>query len=794
MGSAGNATKPVQASASSIPLPSSSSGLPSARPASVPVRQGQSSKAQGGVPVSVSAMPSSPAPAQSAVPLPSVSSAAASPISVGGAPLTSPQVGAVSGALPGMNSALPETTGTLPSMTSTTSAAGDNTLAANNDIVAELTGPTNIKAMLTSWGAGIGFALLAALILFGADFWLEKMVYRPSFGYVNGATLLQDAFEKSVDHPNLLFGVFVYLLTTGSGGAFSVKTWAESSHSNLLGARLFGFSGINFVGVALLVGAAFGMFIFARKAMAHNKWAGAAGSAIVGVATGLVYLLVAAIGSMTYFMPLGDLASAFFNTNQSVNSHGTFETTVSTMTWPTFVVPFLLAILGAFVGYALGEYAGDAGNVFAAAWRWMHRTRGFVRTIAEAGLVYFPVFVVLGICLDLLGAVSFGSKYHMRGIELVFDMLFLFPNNVLGRFVGSSLGGTFYRPMIGSTLHTSFFGTIGSLGLPASLMSYGLGFIVFLLCTLYLALRASARNLQDRSNAVWQNTWKSPAVMAAIWIVLLVCSMSVSSVKMNPYMGIGSAMRRFGITLPSLQTSLSGFEPWYVLVAAAWMFAIEALAMSVGPMIVTKMPSLMTILKGGLVQPVLVDVAARVNALDGYGDRNKAAYIDAGSFVARLQAHQVDATLGNAKPNGMAASMFFKVSSGNPAPTTTPATGSLPGLGSLANSNPMAGATPLAGAGSGMSGMQDVGAQAMGTADSDMQPASSALSSFSDSSSTGPAVTPSVSAPASTGAMPASGTSASPNLAATGPATAAPAAEHLPGLADLEALRNEQGM
>ena len=79
----------------------------------------------------------------------------------------------------------------------------------------------------------------------------------------------------------------------------------------------------------------------------------------------------------------------------------------------------LLAAIGAFFGYLLAQYASDSNNVFTAAWKWAHRTRGFVRTLLDAAFIYAVVFTVIGfICLIMLS-----SSLHNGQMFMLFPIL-----------------------------------------------------------------------------------------------------------------------------------------------------------------------------------------------------------------------------------------------------------------------------------------------------------------------------------------------------------------------------------
>ena len=57
--------------------------------------------------------------------------------------------------------------------------------------------------------------------------------------------------------------------------------------------------------------------------------------------------------------------------------------------------------------------------MFTAAWKWAHRTRGFVRTLLDAAFIYAVVFTVIGfICLIMLS-----SNLHNGQMFMLFPIL-----------------------------------------------------------------------------------------------------------------------------------------------------------------------------------------------------------------------------------------------------------------------------------------------------------------------------------------------------------------------------------
>ncbi|MDF7663263.1 zinc-ribbon domain-containing protein [Bifidobacterium sp. ESL0763] len=835
------------AAASAVPVPGPSgptgaAGAGDQAPLSVPLPGSRSGNIPGsasaGVPQASSAMASSATSAQaplpaaasvssqsSATPIPSTA-AFATPSN--GAAGTLPGAGTAAGtALPGAG--VGTAAGTLPGAVPMAAGSGSS---AGKSLLAELTDARNIKGMLTSWGIGLGASLVAALIVLGD---LALALAKAPWAMLFSNTSMDQMLYASTNHglawggPRGVIKVLAFLLSTGAGGGMRMKVWVASNHAHLIGVKSFAFGNVNLVGVALLLGAAFGMFIFARKANVHCKWAGLAGSAIVGVATGAVYLLVAGVFPLSGILDYGDLRTALTGA-VSLGSHSDgsmFYAIASTLTWPTFVVPFLLAGFGAFVGYVLGEYASDAGNVFAAAWRWGHRARGGIRTFVEACWVYFLGalgVLVVNVVLVVITLRSSGANIGVQLLNIVTGL----PGNELGMQSAYSLGGQFGQGVNGQTTHLTLFSNYNN-------VLYWLYFVVFLLLTVYLALRASVRNMQDRANAEWRHTWKAPAMMAGTWVVLIaLCGWSMVSCKLDPNSTEYALAERFGIG-DEAHTLSNGIELWYVVVIAAWVFVIEAVAMTVGQQVAARFPALMKVLKGGLVRPIPVEVMLRVRSLDGYGTTYGSQFTDPDLFVAMIGAGQIAAKPMNMPSSMSSATAAFRA--GAPAasgamPGSAASSGALPGLGtplpgsgSLPGAaSPMTGATgsyqpqspapaavpdassaagaassPLPGSGSMPSQPQAMdGAPSMDGAqptEASSVPASAPMAPTASSAPFDPSASPMpVAAP-----TPVPDASPAPSAPAAGETPAAPEAApaadvHLPGLADLERLRNGGGM
>lgn len=238
-------------------------------------------------------------------------------------------------------------------ITQQTASAGAPQLAPDPTITA-LTTPASVKTMGVSLGIGLAaslvFALLGSIIflLLGHDIDSELS----NIPNLSNSVDLFTSFGGSYSTPNF-FQVLVTVLVLGVSDSLNVTTSADGFSLGDLsnGADAHLYLPIGLPGVALAIGAAFGAYMLAHKSALHFKWTGAISSAIVGVLSGLVVVILAAIfpakigGSYAYYSASASLSGASFR---------------------TFFMAFLLAGLGALAGYALAQFAPDSNNMFSA--------------------------------------------------------------------------------------------------------------------------------------------------------------------------------------------------------------------------------------------------------------------------------------------------------------------------------------------------------------------------------------------------------------------------------------------
>ena len=444
----------------------------------------------------------------------------------------------------------------------------------SNATVKELTAPAVLQTAGVSLGIGLGSAVVIALIsaivcLAGSSQAFSGM---GQFSSVMSYSGMGD-LSSMVSGLNF-FQLLVMSLIMGVSGAFSLSASAAGiSLDSLANVSLSMPVGLS--GVALMVGAAFGAYWFARKSGIRFAWTGAISAAAVGLVTSILYLVLGAVFPLSL-----SVASGGYGASASLVG----------ATFRTFLMTFLIAGLGALAGYALAQFAPDSSNVFIAAWRWMHRTRGFVRTIAESVMVYAVVFTVIGVIALIAMAISGKDP---SALALVF---FLFPFLPIATFAIGALGSLDVTITGQQSTGISVFAS----GMGNARWVFVALVVVFIVATLYIALRAAARNMYDRAYAEWKHSWKSPVAALVAWLVIdfAVASMNVTASVSTQ----GSFSAAFG---PAM---------WFFLVAAIWAFLVEVVALTFGPTLVTSMPGLWKVFVGGTVQQTPQNVADYVAA------------------------------------------------------------------------------------------------------------------------------------------------------------------------------------
>lgn len=426
----------------------------------------------------------------------------------------------------------------------------------------EIVTPSSLKAMGSSLGFGLGAALVLALANAGVLAAVSQGAMSSMMNNLGDFSELLDVKSSNFFH------TVITMLVAGVAGSFSLKASALGVSTDDLGAKISMWLPMSLSGVALLIGAAFGAYFIAHRVGIRFKFTGIASAGVVGLATGLVYIALGALFPMSSSASMG-IAKG--------------EAALNGATVRTFIMAFVISAFGSLLGYALAQYASDSTNVFRAAWRWGHRLRGPARTFVEAFSIYAIAYTIIGLIALVVVSIYVKTPVAILLVPVVMPYL----QFILLDF--SSFGGI---ATSGSDNAVSI--TFGSL-FSAKPWVFILAAVIFILITFYIALRASARASQDKFYAKWEHTWKAPVGMFALWLL-------VTFVLAN--MGMSASSDSGSLAIVS----------WFPLVAAAWAFVIEAVAMTFGPALLVSMPGLWQFVRGGCVEATPQSINAYVDA------------------------------------------------------------------------------------------------------------------------------------------------------------------------------------
>lgn len=162
-------------------------------------------------------------------------------------------------------------------------------------------------------------------------------------------------------------------------------------------------------------------------------------------------------------------------------------------------------------------------------------------------------------------------------------------------------------------------------------------FVLFIIATIYIALRETARNMYDPYYAKWENTWKAPVAVMVFWLVAeFLCTNFLAGYSSN---------------------TVSTMVPmWYFIVAGVWAFLVEVIAMTFGPTLVASTPGLWKILVGGTVQQTPQNVVDYVKACDPHFGQPKAARTAASAQTTQTAQYNAQYNAQYANPSAPATS------------------------------------------------------------------------------------------------------------------------------------------
>lgn len=414
--------------------------------------------------------------------------------------------------------------------------------------------PQQLAAFGTSTGVGLGAAIVMAL-----------------FGLLISWSSLQNVIDSSgMNEPltnlNFFHRLGVYL-ALGNSGSITANI---GSDGGLVGSFSIT-TPLSWIGYALAIGCAFGAFLMARKAAIRFRWVGVLSSFAVGIVSGLVMLLLTAIMRYSY-------------------SEDSNYITLSGATFRTFALVFILATLGALIGYFLADTTADESNVFTAAWTWAHRVRGFRRTVVESAACYVAVSTVVALIIMIVTTTKLSSQGGNVSALWAFLPVVL-PALSAWNIVIGSFGAIEFASTGTNTISISLFSSDMTAGFDY-MWALWLMFVLYLLCGFYAALRAAARNAYDPYYADWRFCWQAPLFWLAFWLITPYLFMGV----LTGASGVGTATGMSYQIVPAL---------WFCLIAALWSFIIEVVSRLLGPTVIQSLPGIWPILVGGTVRPGL---------------------------------------------------------------------------------------------------------------------------------------------------------------------------------------------
>ena len=392
--------------------------------------------------------------------------------------------------------------------------------------------------------------------------------------------------------PNV-FTMIMLMFALGTGGTASANYSASMGGLGMLGmddmsitAKLTVTGMLGLVGVAMLVAAAFGTYVFARSGKASSvPWSRMAAAMASGLLSMGLYSVLASVGSH-------HKTSSLFILSLTSDYSG--------LTPRTLVMIFVLVYVGAFVGFHLGNKAQHAQSVFHAAWRWSHRQEGARRTVIESLFMLAVVFGVAGFIYSILltfALCSYGRKHQNVGSSVwFFDnplstwcMVVPMVPAIMVMLFFLCVGGAEQMQVVVNGIVSDPSGDFAPAGSGAMLGDFPfLGsywfkwvtFATFVVFTLYLALRAGYRYRQDARSARWGDIWKTPlALMIIAGILQLSCFMGQCSASLN-----AAGLDFLGLSGSQSDVAQVKFLPswWCFLGAGAWGLVVEVLARTAG--------------------------------------------------------------------------------------------------------------------------------------------------------------------------------------------------------------------
>lgn len=428
--------------------------------------------------------------------------------------------------------------------------------------------PTVIKVeQVSTFGASLGIGLASAIVMALLTTWISASTLLDLISSAGNASIYSYSYSSSTFYDNVHIGFmqqFMVMLITGIGGQLSAHS--SVADNPITGSLVLP---VSFVGIALVLGTAFGAFLLAHKRQTKFRWEGVISSLAVGVVTGIIFIIFGAACNIT-------IAS-------SAQVYGS----ISGASFRTFAMGFILASLGSAAGYFLAQKAPHSSNVFSGAWYWAHRARGWVRMIVESAAIFTFVFSIIGVIIFIIAAAQLNEAtgYSVFALFPMLVPFFCVIPLVMCSFGALDVSATVnMRSVFHTTLSMFNVGQIPNISITWVLW---LMFVVALICAVYIALRAGARNYYDPHYAQWNYCWQAPVAALIYWLLvpLLFAQFSIG-------------IRDEGTSAKaSLYSAL-----WFCTVAVVWAFLIELIARLIAPSIIVSAPGMWKLFAGGTVQ------------------------------------------------------------------------------------------------------------------------------------------------------------------------------------------------
>ncbi|MFC0265995.1 hypothetical protein [Alloscardovia macacae] len=396
----------------------------------------------------------------------------------------------------------------------------------------------NLRSAGMSAGIGIGAALavtLITVIVLMSQVATLSQSSNPVNRLVNASGISSVfSYASGMSSQTVFLVVFGFIFTAGISGSYAASAGGSVFGQNL-GMQVNILFPLSLVGIALVVGCAYGAYKYARKNVETMKWGRLLNIGLSALISGVVYVLITVC------------------TGTSVSAYSA-SVTLSGATFRTFMMAVFTAALGASLGHLLAiMYSSEKKPDLTGVTAKLGGSLSFVRTVLEFALAAGAYALLLSGVGIIVMATQIGLGVSFVAFLLVWPVLAsaVFALSTGGSLTASGLG-------VASGNLTAFNG-------PWWMWLMVLGMVIL---TLALAYRLALRHTLNEEERAWSQVWKAPVAGGIIWIIVLALYMHIE------------------VTIPMMSGVSAGVELWHVLLVMLWIFAIEVLARVVIPAVV----------------------------------------------------------------------------------------------------------------------------------------------------------------------------------------------------------------